>query len=347
MASRDEKARSAELTALACKRWETLSHLNLSVIAKLFREAIDLDPGNGAAFAGLSQALIAQGVLGVVRAPAAYASAEAALRRAREIDSELPDAKCADAWLKMVATRDWQGALKCFEDILTNQPDSTRAMAGRALLHIAEGYPDKASSLLSKAAQLHALGISVRAMYCWSEYLSGDYMHAIELVDQVRASVRTGPIVDAVEALTLIQTGEAKAHLARLEDLAVENPQHDVLRGALGYVYATMGKPQKANELLGVLTSPKTRMSSREPYAVAVALLGMNERQGAVQWLERCHMEGSAWSLGFRSDPILAPLRSDPHFVQLMSRISLPAPQPTSGSIRRSNPEVMELVAGA
>jgi tetratricopeptide (TPR) repeat protein len=94
------QAHSAELVALANKMWETLSYSNLSTIARLFREAMDFDPGNAAAFTGLSFALVAQGFWGLVRAPDAYASAKAALQRALEIDPELPDTKCVAAWLK-------------------------------------------------------------------------------------------------------------------------------------------------------------------------------------------------------------------------------------------------------
>jgi len=131
------KARSAELVAVAFKMWEVLSYSNLRLIARHFREAIDLVPGNAAAFAGLSFALIAEGLWGLVRAPATFACAQAALQRALEIDSEQSEVLCAAAWLKVVSTRDWQGARRGFDEALRHQPRSTRAMVGRAMLHIA------------------------------------------------------------------------------------------------------------------------------------------------------------------------------------------------------------------
>jgi hypothetical protein len=86
------KARSAELVAHAYKMWKTLSIRNIDGIVRHFREAIDLDPGNAEAFAGLSHSLIAGGFLGRASAPVQYHCAEAALQRALEIDSELPEA---------------------------------------------------------------------------------------------------------------------------------------------------------------------------------------------------------------------------------------------------------------
>jgi hypothetical protein len=124
------KARSAGLVAVALKMWEALSFSNLSTIARLFREAVDLDPGNAAAFAGLSFALIAQGIWGLVRAPAAYTCANAAVQRALQIDPELPEAKCAEAWLMMVSQRDWQGARRIFDEAAKHRPPTTRAVVG-------------------------------------------------------------------------------------------------------------------------------------------------------------------------------------------------------------------------
>ena len=51
--SGSREGRSSELTARAYKMWETLSVTDFSAMTRLFRDAIDLDPGNAKAFAGL------------------------------------------------------------------------------------------------------------------------------------------------------------------------------------------------------------------------------------------------------------------------------------------------------
>jgi hypothetical protein len=130
--------------------------------------------------------------------------------------------------------------------------------------------------------------------------------------------------VDAVEALASIQLEEPDAYIRRMETLAVDSPHQDVLRGALGYAYAVTGQSQRASELLNAMTNPGTRSKSRQPYAIALILIGLNERQKAVHWLEQSYLEGSLWSLGFPSDPILAPLRNDPHYRLFLSKISYP-----------------------
>ena len=321
------KARSAELVAHAYKMWKTLSIRNIDGIVRHFREAIDLDPGNAEAFAGLSHSLIAGGFLGRASAPVQYHCAEAALQRALEIDSELPEAKCAAAWLKMVSTRDWQGARRGFDEALKHPPQGTRGIVGRAMLHIAEGCLKEASALLLEAAEQHALSTPATALHCWSEYLAGEYTNALFQIEQARASGQFGLVFDAVEALASIQLEEPDAQIERIESLAADSPHHDVLRGALGYAYGVTGQDQRARELLDAVTNPGTGSKSREPYAIALLLIGLNERRKAVQWLERSYREGSLWSLGFPSDPILAPLRNDPYYQLFMSKAGYPVPE--------------------
>lgn len=328
------KAHSAELAAVAYRMWETLSYSNLSTIARLFRESMDFDPGNAAAFAGLSYALIAQGFWGLVRAPDAYASAKAALQRAMEIDPELPEAKCAEAWFKMVSERDWQGARRGFDEALKHKPVASRAMVGRAVLYIAEGCLREASDLLEEAARQYPLSSSMTTWYCWNEYLAGDYANALHQIDQFRASGRHGPIMAAIEALAYIQLESPDAQIERIEALATDYRHHDIVRGALGYAYAKAGEDQRAREILDAMTHVGKRNDSREPYAAALVLIGLDDRQEAVKRLEQSYLEGSHWSLGFPYDPILASLRRDPHYQRFMNKVSYPEPQ-ISSSRRR------------
>jgi tetratricopeptide (TPR) repeat protein len=331
--SSSAKARSAELLALANQMWEVLSHRNLEVVARLLREAIELDPENGAAFAGLSHALITAGVWGLLSAPVAYATAESALQKAIKIDPELHAAKSAMAWLKLVLERDWQGAGGAFDEVLEHDPTSNRALIGRALLHVAEGNLKEASGLLLNASRQNALSTFAAALHCWTAYLGGGLSQALDRVGEYRVSGRFGPFVDAVEALTFIQLEEPKVYVKHIEALASNSPDHTVLQGALGYAYGVSGLRQKARELLDVLTNPKKRCRNREPYAVALILIGLNERQKAMQWLEESYRQGSLWSLGFLSDPMLDTLRDDPHFRLFMSKVSYPAPEKSDSRV--------------
>jgi len=328
--SDQEKARSAEAVALARQMWQVLSYGNLAVIARCFRRAIDLDPVNADAFAGLSFAMIVEGLWGLVPPPVAYNAARIAARRALEIDAEQPEALSAICWLKMLADRDWRGASRALDEVLRLEPQSRRARIGRALLHIAEGDLQKASGLLLIVALQNTLSSPTMAWYCRSEYLAGGSAHAIHQIHQYRLSGRSGPVVDAIEAMASIQLEEPDAQIERIESLLAASPHHEVLRGALGYAYGAAGYAQEANEVLNKMMRSDARQRKHEPYALALALIGLNRKREAVQQLEQSYRDGSIWSLGFLSDPILDTLRNDSNFLLFLSKVTYPVAEETA-----------------
>lgn len=318
------RARSAELVVLAEKMWESVSYGNLTTIARTFREAIDLDPGNAAAFSGLAMALIASGILGSLRSPAAYFAARGALQRAFEIDSAAPQACLPAALLKLLTARDWEGARRGLDEALKCQPSCAQAMVGLAMLRTAEARLDEAARLLLDVVHHRTLSSDATTLYCWTEYLAGRCSSALFQIAQYRASGRSGPLVDAVEALAILQSAEPGSSIERIQALGGDSAASDVLRGALGYACAVTGQLESAGNLLDALARPEPSEKVHEPYAIALVLIGMNRRQEAVKRLEQSYNEGSLWSLGFRSDPILETLRNDARFQLFWSKVSYP-----------------------
>jgi tetratricopeptide (TPR) repeat protein len=319
------KAHSVEMLALARKMWEVLSYGNITVIARCFCEAIDVDPGNAEAYSGLSFAMIIEGLWGLVPPPAAYKAGREAAFRALEIDHEQEEAKCASDWLNMLVDRDWQSARRGLNETLKLQPQSICARIGRSLLYIAEGDFQTASDLLHKVSLENALSSQTASWYCWSKYLAGQYGPAINQSHQYRASGRSGPVVDAVEAMAAIQLEEPNAQIDRIEALLADSPHYEVLRGALGYAYGAAGQDQKAAEIFYSMMHSNALHRKHEPYALALVLIGLNRKKEAVEQLELSYREGAVWSLGFLYDPMLDALRNNPHFLLFMSKVSYPA----------------------
>lgn len=320
------KERSAALVAFAYKIWGSCSYSNAKMIAQLFREAIDLNPSNAEAFAGLAQALISEGVMGNLRIPDAYASARESLERAIELDMESVEVKCAAAWLKMVSERDWPGARRDFDGILSHPLSNRRAIVGRALLYIAEGSPGEAANLLQELLQHSALNSRAAALYYWSKYLAGEYGEVLDLIEEARYSGHSGRVLDAVEALASIHCENPDVCIARIQTMAIDSANHALLRGVLGNALALNGQTQRANEILDSLTQAVDGKRGADPYAVALIFIALGEKQEAVQWLEQSYRRGSLWSLAFLSDPILQSLRDEPSYRAFLSKANYPVP---------------------
>jgi len=314
-----EKNSAWTLTDKAYSIWGVLSFRNVTTMTRLFREAADMDPFNGSALAGLSQSLMVQGMLGQLRLTESHASARAAVEFALEIDPDLPEAKCAEAWLKVLKERDWQGASRAFELLGTSHP-TIRTRVGRALLHVAEGSASEASQSLGRLAEEHPLSQTWLGLRCWTDYLAQDYGRARDHIAQARHSGKAGRVLYSAEGLISLQWEPPGAAVEHLHALMEEDPKNKLLESALGYALAASGKTDEARQILNRLTERDSATGRIPHYCRAIVLIGLNERQMAIESVERSYELGPLWSLAFHLDPILEPLRDEPSFQAFVNR---------------------------
>jgi hypothetical protein len=114
--------------------------------------------------------------------------------------------------------------------------------------------------------------------------------------------------------------------IARIQTLATDSADRALLRGILGYALALNGQIQRANEILDSITQAADGKKGADPYAVALILTALGEKQDAVQWLEQSYRRGSLWSLAFPFDPSLQSLRDEPSYRAFLSRANYPIP---------------------
>ncbi|MFZ0745647.1 MAG: hypothetical protein WAM85_14645 [Terracidiphilus sp.] len=333
----DAKRRSLELTAIAEELWAIRSEKNIHSIAGLYREAIDEDSGNAAAFAGLANAMIFVGFHGMVEGSMAYPRSVEALSRMARIEPDFLKRKCSAAWLDLAWKRKWSRARAAFDETLRDGPRTSFALSGRSLLHVAEGNLSEAWECAWEAWNLNTLARPLSALLCWIPYLAGEFDKCLQRVSDVRISGGYGPTHAAIEALALIQAGTVGPHMERLEGLDFDYPNDRTLKGALGYHYGNSGQKERAFETLESLERTRDRDKASSAYAVALVLLGLEKPQEAIHALEASYASGSQWSLGFRLDPMLKPLRGEQLFQDFLRKAG-----PHAGRDSRGLPRVVK-----
>jgi Flp pilus assembly protein TadD len=93
--------------------------------------------------------------------------------------------------------------------------------------------------------------------------------------------------------------------------------------GGLGLVYATSGRRDEAEQVLGELKEvAKRRYVSASSLASIYARLG--DKDAAFEWLEKAYREGAYGILFLKSEPEFDGLRSEPRFQDVMRRVGLP-----------------------
>jgi len=316
------RRRSYELTAVANGMWETRSERNIQIIADLYRKAIDDDSQNAAAFTGLANAMVFCALNDVVDGALAYPSAAEALRRSPQLDSQHLDARCPGAWMDLLCHRNWRQARAGFKEVLSKRPSSF-ALAGLAAVHIAEDRMQEALECAWEAWRLSPLVHSLGAFFCWAVYLSGDFDQVLDLVAQIRSGGGDGALVTTVEALALIQVSKVPENICRLEKASADFPQNHTLQGILGYAHGISGEKNKARSQYERLVHGSESNSKSNGYARAIVCMGLGKNQEAISSLESAYAEGTLWSLGLRSDPMLRVFAGDPRFHRLVGKIGV------------------------
>jgi hypothetical protein len=315
------RSESSGPTAQADEMWATRSEWNISSIAGLYRGVLNADPGNVRALTGLACTMVSSAIFEVVDSSVAFACATDSLRRVPIQGSQYSDAHCCGAFLKMLCERKWRQARIAFEELLREQPSHPFGLKGRALLHVADSELQDASSCAWKAWLQSPLASSAQILICWIEFLAGDYNSALDLVAQFTASGSSGSMIATIQALALSQNAPDASRIGHIAALVDDFPENRTLRGILGYAYANSGETERACQVLKVLQEMCERKKKNCSYALALPLIGLNRKQEAISWLETSYEQGAIWSLGFRSDPILKPLRGEPRFEALLRNI--------------------------
>jgi hypothetical protein len=89
------------------------------------------------------------------------------------------------------------------------------------------------------------------------------------------------------------------------------------------YVYGRAGQQAEAQRAL-----EKLERMSWNPYwdfapTFALAYIGMNNKDQAIGWLQKAYAEHSIAVTSLKVDPVYDPLRSDPRFQEILSRVGL------------------------
>lgn len=282
--------------------------------AEAFEEAAALDPGSAAAHAGLADAVHLLAVFGALPAMDAYPRAEAAARKALELDDSLADTHATLGSILFRFHRDWPAAEKAFRRALELDPRSATARHDYAWFLVSMKRFDEAVSQMQAAQAIDPLSPRANADVGWVYYRARRYPEAIRQMERTlelepgflsarhcleRALAREGRLAEALEHARESARQEGM-HPEELADLPLEPA------AALRRI---------AEWRLGRL---------RSPYSRAAQLAELGDRDRVFAELERAFAERTPSLVSVDVDPAFDSVRSDPRFRDLVDRLGLP-----------------------
>ena len=109
-------------------------------------------------------------------------------------------------------------------------------------------------------------------------------------------------------------------------------PEDPAILALMGHEYAVSGDKVNASRILDKLTEILNKKYVPAVY-FAVVYIGLNRKDEAFRWLDKAYDERCEYLVYLGTEPMADPLRGDPRFSRLLSRIGL-KPATTRAAVR-------------
>lgn len=287
-----------------------------------FQRAIDLDPNYAMAYAGLADAYAFLGSSTGERAPVEfYPKAQAAARKALELDDTLAEAHSTLGFFNMMYEWNFDQAKREFKRAIELNPNYATAHDGYSFYFKATGQQQKAIRECLRAQKADPLSLFAHVSTAWAYYFARQYENAIE---QNRSALE----LDSSFVFGYWNLGLAFARLGRIEEAinalkqAVRHSGDGLtFKAHLGYVYGLGGRSPEARQ---ILTELEELAEARyvPAYFFAIIYMGLNSMDSMFEWLERAREERSGFLAFTNVEPMFDHLRDDARFADFARRIS-------------------------
>ncbi len=300
--------------------WNNRTSASLEKSLALFDQAVARDPRNPLPYAGQADAYNIIGNYGFLPPVQAFPKAEEAARKALELDDSLAEAHASRGFAIYHYDWDWSGAEREFRRAIELSPSYATAHQWYAEFLAASSRFDEALSQIRYAQALDPLSLPISSNVGRLLYFARRYDQAI---GELQNSIELHPS-HAYSHLYLGMAYEeqhmypqARSEFKRAADLL--SAKYPV---GVAHVDALMGRRQDARSILQHLEGPPDE--GADPFSLAGIYAALGDRPKAFSLLQRAYAEHSALLCFIGVSPWMDPLRADPQFSRLLSRMGLP-----------------------
>jgi eukaryotic-like serine/threonine-protein kinase len=303
--------------------WNRRTNVLLKQAVDFFKQAIEKDPNYALAYSGLAETYVLFPSWGVASSKESMPLAKAAVQRALELDDSLAEAHAAFGAYLTEYEYDRVNGEKEYRRAIELNPNYATARQWFALDILAASKRfDEALAELKLAQELDPLSPVIATNYGDTLVYARRYDEAIE---QYKRTLALDPnFAFAHYALGWVyglkgMYSEAIAETRK----AVELSQDPLAKGYLGLWLAKSGNRIEALKLLDQLKEEAAR-SYVPGYCIALIYIGLNEKEEALNRLEKVVNDRSPTLVYYAACPELDDLRGEPRFKEMLQRLNLP-----------------------
>jgi TolB-like protein/DNA-binding SARP family transcriptional activator/Flp pilus assembly protein TadD len=304
--------------------WNQRTDSSLRKAVQLFEQAIVEEPSYAAAYAGLADAHDALADGGFAPAEPSYERAEAAARRAIQLDSSLAEAFAALGHLKFHRW-DWAGAEGEFRRALELSPGHAGAYSHYAMSLVMRGRFDEGLALMRKAQELDPLALGAHNRMGWLLFLAGRHGEAIDQLRAVIAMDSTRAYAHARLGLSLVESGRFEEGITSLERAVdLGGGYYRSALPMLGYAYAKAGRRGDA-ERIRARVERELMGGPINPYYAAALMAALSRKDRAFSLLDHAYQTNKGCLIDLGVDPMMDALRPDPRYAALAQALGMEA----------------------
>jgi len=285
----------------------------------LFEEAVAKDPRFALGHAGIADSYILLGKLGAITSAEVSARAWPEVSAALTLDENLAEGYVSRGILLTDFEWNWPAAEADFRKALEINSNSASAHHWYAR-HLAEiGRFEEAMREIGTAEKLDSLDPGIMSSKAKILCAARRYEEAIA---QCRKTVdregRFGPAV-SILAQAYVHSHQYPEGIKAAKKYVELSGDSGWAKLELAYAYAAAGNKAESDRIVSEVTSQPGPFS---PYDMATICAAWRDANGAFHWLEKAIEQRSVDVIWIRVDPRLDPVRSNPHFAQVLARMA-------------------------
>jgi serine/threonine-protein kinase len=295
--------------------WNKLTRESLNQSIVYFNQAIQKDPNYALAYAGLANAYL---VLGANDLPPeeTYPKAEAAAKRALELDDTLAEAHYAMAATNFFYYWNFAETEKEVSRALELNPNYSIAYNLRSSVRLAKGNTNEAVTEVKRALDLDPFSLLFNNKLSTAYYYAREYTAALEQIKKTMQMDAQAAFLHNDMCMVYAQMGKYDEAIAECQKAIILQKDDPAALMSLAVTQALRGRRSEAEWVLGRLNEmQKTKYVPPLYFAAIHAALGNKDE--TFVWLNKAKTDRS-FIIFLGIDPLFDKIRSDARYAALM-----------------------------
>lgn len=288
-----------------------------------FTRAIAEFPDYAPPYSGMADVYTAMTSWSMARPASVMPIAKRAAEDALRLDPGLAHAYTSLGWVKFCYEWNWTDGLALAQRALVLEPNYAYGHMAVGAFYMVLGRISQAREKLEHSLRLNPLSIRAHRLLGLALTMEGKFEEADQRLRAARDLMPESTELAWMMAAVYLAQGRIEQGLRYARECQTDPPVPRML-AMLAEALARAGQTAEAREIL----SRVEEMSAREfvdPWAFCRLHMSLGDAEKAIYFLELSFEERSTLALFAAIDPVLGPLRGDPRFQEILSRLQLPA----------------------